>query len=113
MDGTSNNEYSNEDDYSYYLLNKGMDLQKQNKKRTHSVKKALGKFIYKSNVIEKIKANLYSLELRKNDKIDNNTNKNNSDKKEAKFGSRIYDIVKKIANSLNSVSIAVQTVDVV
>ena len=108
MDGTSNNDNSNEDDYSYYLLNKGMDLQKENKKRTHSVKKALGKFIYKSNVIEKIKANLYSIELRKNNIIDNNANKNNSDKKEqskddkkeAKFASRIYDIVKKIASKV-------------
>ena len=112
IDATSNNEYSNDDDYSYYLINKAIDLQKENKKRTHSIKKALSKFIYKSNIIEKLKTNLYTIEAQKNNvaqkkandsnninNANNNIDNNNKEQKkdDTKFSSKIYDIIKQIA----------------
>ena len=107
IDNVSNIEFSNDDEYSYYLINKGLDLQKEKKKRTHSIKKALEKFLYKTNVIEKLKANLYEIESQKNydiktnqNKIKNNNVKEKDDNKEAKIKNKIYDIVKKLSGKL-------------
>jgi len=110
----SNLEYSNEEENNYYLINKGLDLQKENKKRTHSIKKALEKFLHQTNVIEKLKTSLYSIEMQKNNEENeknnsNKSNKNNSNKSnknkmnensEAKIKGKIFDIVKKLANKV-------------
>ena len=110
----SNLEYSNEEENNYYLINKGLDLQKENKKRTHSIKKALEKFLHQTNVIEKLKTSLYSIEMQKNNEENeknnsNKSNKNNSNKSnknkmnensEAKIKGKIFDIVKKLENKV-------------
>ena len=112
-DNFSNFEFSNEEENNYYLINKGLDLQKENKKRTHSIKKALEKFLYKTNVIEKLKANLILIENQKDNEEQNNINKtkknniNNSPTKnnkiennESKIKNKISEIVKKLAGKL-------------
>ena len=110
----SNYEYSNEEENNYYLINKGLELQKEKKKRTHSIKKALEKFLYKTNVIEKLKTNLYSIEMQKKyqeneknksksnkNKMTNNDNNNNkNENNETKIKGKIYEIVKKLANKV-------------
>ena len=111
-DNTSNNEFSNEEDNAYYLINKGLELQKENKKRSHSIKRAIEKFLYMTNVIEKLKLNLYSIEIQKTNEEsnsnksneDNNINKEKNDKKdvkrEDKIRNKISEIVKKLAKKL-------------
>ena len=101
-------EFSNDDDNNYYLINKGLHLQKEKRKRTHSIKKALEKFLYKTNVIEKLKKNLYSIELKinidnngegnQNQILENNEEINKSDETKMKY--KINSIVKKLANKL-------------
>ena len=101
-------EFSNDDDNNYYLINKGLHLQKEKRKRTHSIKKSLEQFLYNTNVIEKLKKNLYSIELNikmdndgegnQNQIIENNGEINKND--EAKIKYKINSIVKKLANKL-------------
>ena len=113
IENNSNYEFQNEEENSYYLINKGIDLQKTRKKRTHSIKKALEKFLYKTNVMEKLKTNLLTIEIQKSiqeqsnpkktnkDSINNESPKNNKkDNREAKIKSKISEIVKKLANYL-------------
>ena len=112
---SSNFEFSNEEENAYYLVNKGLELQKENKKRTHSIKKALEKFLYKTNVIEKLKTNLRTIEIqkineeknsnreketKKKNEINNIKNDSKSDNTEAKIKSKIVEIVKKLANKV-------------
>ena len=114
-DNFSNFEFSNEEENNYYLINKALDLQKENKKRSHSIKKALEKFLYKTNVIEKLKVNLISIENQKDNEEQNNANtnktkknkindspkKNNkNDNNESKIKNKISEIVKKLAGKL-------------
>ena len=107
-----NNEFSIEEDSNYYLINKGLYLQKGKKKRTHSIKKSLEKFLYNTNVIEKLRENLLTIETQKNNeqnisKKSNNDNINNespnskkTDNKDSKIKSKISEIVKKLSNQL-------------
>ena len=91
----NNFEFPNDDDNNYYLINKGLHLQKEKRKRTHSIKKALERFLYQTNVIEKLKKNLYSIELKinmdndgegnQNQIIENNGEINKSDETKIKY----------------------------
>ena len=104
----NNFEFPNDDDNNYYLINKGLHLQKEKRKRTHSIKKALERFLYQTNVIEKLKKNLNSIELKinmdndgegnQNQIIENNGEINKSDETKIKY--KINSIVKKLANKL-------------
>ena len=80
----------------YFLINKGIELQKEKKKRTRSIKKSLRNFLYRTNVIEKLSDNLFFIEkklntgfLTKNDKI-----------LEAKIKNKISNIVEKLSTQL-------------
>ena len=115
FDNFSNFDFSNEEEIGYYLINKGLELQKEKKKRTHSIKKALEKFLYQTNVIEKLKINLHTIESqnineqKKNNKANKspkNNDKDNSkkniknDNTDIKIKAKIAEIVKKLANKI-------------
>ena len=47
---------------TYFLINEGLKLQKQKKKKTHNLRKSLQTFLYSTTLIEKLNDNLYSIE---------------------------------------------------
>ena len=82
----------------YFLINKGLELQNEKKKRTHSIKKSLQKFLYKTSVIEKLSDNLYSIEAKLNSGT--NFNKKGDKNLEEKINNKIYNIVEKLSTKL-------------
>ena len=82
----------------YFLINKGLELQRKKMKRTHSIKKSLTSFLYKTSVIGKLSDNLYYIENRLNggNNFINKKNKNLEEKIEIK----IHNIVEKLSNQL-------------
>ena len=81
----------------YFLINKGLELQKTKMKRTHSIKKSLQNFLYKTNVIEKLNENLFSIEKQINTGL--NFTKNEK-KLENKIKNKINVIVEKLSAQL-------------
>ena len=81
----------------YFLINKGLELQRTKKKRTHSIRRALQNFLYNTNVIEKLNDNLYSIENKLNNSI---LSKNAEKKLEEKISNKIYNIVEKLSTKL-------------
>ena len=82
----------------YFLINKGLELQNEKKKRTHSIKKSLQKFLYKTSVIEKLSDNLYSIEAKLNSGT--NFNKKGDKNLEEKINNKIHNIVEKLSTKL-------------
>ena len=92
-------EQLNERDNSkkYFLINKGLQLQSEKKKRTHSIKKSLRIFLNKTSVIGKLSDNLYSIE----NKLNTGNIINKGDKKlEEKIKNKIDNIVEKLSTKL-------------
>ena len=83
---------------TYFLINKGLELQNRKKKRTHSIRKALQNFLHYTSVIEKLNDNLYSIENKLNST--NIFSKNAEKKLEQKISNKINNIVEKLSNQL-------------
>ena len=88
---------SESDSKKYFLINKGLELQKAKMKRTHSIKKSLQNFLYKTNVIEKLNENLFNIEKRLNTGV--NFIKNDKILKD-KIKNKINVIVEKLSTQL-------------
>lgn len=94
----SSNEKNNNDNTTkkYFLLNEGLKLQVEKIRRTHSIKKSLQNFLYKTNLIEKVSENLYRIE----NKISGGYLSKNDKNFKEKINSKISNIVEKLSNQL-------------
>ena len=98
---------NNKEEYDYYLITKALFLQKNKKKRTDDVKRALEEFLFNSDIIEKLTNNLNIIEstLKKskkymsNSKNDLNNNSSDDDLK-SKIKLKLNSIVSKLADKV-------------
>ena len=80
---------------NYYLVHKGIQLQKDKKKRSHSIKRALENFFYKSTFIEKLTQNLIKI-----NNLSNNDNQDINNNEIAKIKTKIFNIVTRLAEKV-------------